>query len=342
MEPKKDIDWSRLGFGYTATEYRWQATWEDGKWTEDGLVEDPKLHLYESACVFQYSQSCFEGLKAYRTKEGKIVTFRPDMNAERMYNSAQRLEMPPLPKELFLKSIDEVVRANAQWVPPYGTGCSLYIRPFMIGSGPQIGVAPAPSYLYRVFVMPVGAYFKGAVKPLKLCVSDFDRAAPHGTGDIKAGLNYAMSLHPTMEAHRNGYAENLYLDPQTRTYVEETGGANILFVDQDNTLVVPKSNSILPSITRRSLVYVGEHYLGLKVVERQVRFDEIKNFKECCLCGTAAVLAPVGLIHTHEGDIMIPSGMDKMGEVCTKLRTTLTGIQDGAIEAPKGWIREIC
>lgn len=339
---KKNIDWSKLGFGYTKTDYRWQATWEDGKWTEDGLITDEKLHLLESACVFHYSQSCFEGLKAYTTKEGKIVTFRPDQNAHRMFDSAKRLEMPPLPVDTFLKSIDEVVRANAAWVPPYGTGCSLYIRPFMIGSGPQIGVAPAPSFTYRVFVMPVGAYFKGAVKPLKLTLSDYDRAAPHGTGNIKAGLNYAMSLYPTMEAHRQGYAENVYLDPQTRTYVEETGGANIIFVDQDNNLVVPKSDSILPSITRRSLVYVGEHYLGLKVVERKVRFDEVKSFKECALCGTAAVLAPVGLIHTHEGDIVFPSGMEKMGEVCGKLRSTLTGIQDGEIEAPEGWIREIC
>ena len=339
---KKNIDWSKLGFGYTKTDYRWQATWEDGKWTEEGLITDEKLHLLESACVFHYSQSCFEGLKAYTTKEGKIVTFRPDMNAQRMVDSAKRLEMPSLPVETFLKSIDEVVRANAAWVPPYGTGCSLYIRPFMIGSGPQIGVAPAPSFTYRVFVMPVGAYFKGAVKPLKLTLSDYDRAAPHGTGIIKAGLNYAMSLYPTMEAHRHGYAENVYLDPQTRTYVEETGGANIIFVDQDNTIVVPKSDSILPSITRRSLVYVGEHYLGLKVVERKVRFDEVKNFKECALCGTAAVLAPVGLIHTHEGDVVFPSGLEKMGEVCGKLRSTLTGIQDGEIEAPEGWIREIC
>ncbi|MDO5531463.1 branched-chain amino acid aminotransferase [Sutterella sp.] len=339
---KKNIDWSKLGFAYTKTDYRWQSTWDNGEWSEGGLLEDPEFHLLESACVFHYSQSCFEGLKAYTTEDGRIVTFRPDQNGLRMIDSAKRLEIPPFPLEKFLQSIDEVVRANAAWVPPYGTGASLYIRPVLFGSGPQIGVAPAPSYTYRVFVMPVGSYFKEGPKPIRICVSDYDRAAPHGTGAIKAGLNYAMSLFPTQEAHRNGYAENMYLDPQTRTYVEETGGANILFVDADNNLIVPKSQSILPSVTRRSLVYVGQHYLGLNVIERQVRLDEVKNFKECCLCGTAAVLAPVGLIHTHEGDIALPSGMDQMGEICGKLRQTLTDIQACKIEAPEGWIRTIC
>ena len=199
---KKNIDWAKLGFAYTPTDYRYQDEWENGAWEGGKLITDKHISLLESACVFHYSQSCFEGLKAYTTKQGKIVTFRPDMNAERMYNTAARLEMPSYPKEKFVEAVLETVRANAAWVPPYGTGCSLYIRPFMIGSGPQIGVAPAPSFLFRIFVMPVGAYYKGAVKPQKLVVSDWDRAAPHGTGDIKAGLNYAMSLHPTMDAHR--------------------------------------------------------------------------------------------------------------------------------------------
>ena len=338
---KKNLDWEHLGFGYTPTDYRWQAEFEDGAWVREGLVTDPQLHLTEAACVFHYSQSCFEGLKAYTTKDGHIVTFRPDMNAERMINSCRRLEMPEYPKESFVNAVIETVRANAAWVPPFGTGASLYIRPVMIGSGPQIGVAPAPSYMFRVFVMPVGAYFKGAVKPLKLRVSEYDRAAPHGTGHIKAGLNYAMSLYATMEAHEEGYAENVYLDPATRTYIEETGGANIIFVDADNTVVVPKSPSILPSITRRSLVYVAEHYLGLKVVERQVALDELKGFKECALCGTAAVLAPVGQIDTKDGPIQFPSGMEKMGEISARLRETLTGIQMGEIEAPEGWIVKI-
>lgn len=339
---KKNIEWEKLGFGYTPTDYRWQSNWKDGSWDEGGLVTDPQLHLLESACVFHYSQSCFEGLKAYTTKDGHIVTFRPDMNAARMAGTARRLEMPAYPEDKFVQAVVETVRANAAWVPPFGTGCSLYIRPVMIGSGPQIGVAPAPDFVFRVFVMPVGAYFKGAVKPLKICVSDYDRAAPRGTGHVKAGLNYAMSLYPTMEAHRRGFAENLYLDPATRTYVEETGGTNIIFVDKDNTVVVPQSASILPSITRRSLVYVAEHYLGLKVVERPVALEEVKDFKECALCGTAAVLAPVGEIHTHDGVISLPSGMEKMGEISGKLRETLTGIRACEIEAPEGWIVKVC
>ena len=338
---KKNIDWNNLGFGYMPTDFRWQSTWKDGSWDEGALVTDSEIRLSEGACVFHYSQSCFEGLKAYTTRDGHIVTFRPDMNAQRMHDSAVRLAMPAVPVETFVKAVEETVRANAAWVPPYGTGCSLYVRPVMIGSGIQIGVAPAPEYLFRVFVTPVGAYFKGGVKPLRLSVSDFDRAAPHGTGHIKAGLNYAMSLYPTMKAHEEGFAENVYLDPASRTYVEETGGANILFVDADNNLIVPKSDSILPSVTRRSLVYVGEHYLGLNVVERPVRLDEVKDFKECALCGTAAVLAPVGEIHTHDGVIALPSGMEKIGEISAKLRNTLTGIQMGDIEAPEGWIDRI-
>lgn len=338
---KKDIDWSKLGFGYTPTDFRFQAEWKDGKWSEGKLISDPNIELSEAACVFHYAQCCFEGLKAYETVDGDIVTFRPDQNAERMQHSAVRLEMPEFPKELFVKAVEEVVRANADWVPPYGTGATLYIRPVMIGSGPQIGVAPAKEFIFRIFVMPVGAYFKGAIKPLKLTIPEFDRAAPRGTGDIKAGLNYAMSLHPTMEAHRKGYAENIYLDPATRTYIEETGGANLLFVDKEGTIVVPKSDSILPSITRRSLVEVARDILGMKVEERKVRLDELKDMQEGALCGTAAVLAPIGMINTPDGDIYLPSGMEKMGPVCTKLRETLTGIQMGTVKGPEGWIYKI-
>lgn len=341
MVQKKDIDWSKLGFGYTPTDFRFQAHWKDGKWSEGKLIKDPNIELSEAACVFHYAQCCFEGLKAYETVDGEIVTFRPDQNAARMKDSAERLEMPAFPTDLFVKAVEEVVKANAAWVPPYGTGASLYIRPVMIGSGPQIGVAPAHEFIFRIFVMPVGAYFKGGIKPLKLTVPDFDRAAPRGTGHIKAGLNYAMSLHPTMEAHRAGYAENIYLDPATHTFVEETGGANLLFVDKNGTLVVPKSSSILPSITRRSLVEVGRDILGMKVEERPVRFDEVKDMAEAALCGTAAVLAPVGMIHTKDGDIYLPSGMEEMGPVCKKLRETLTGIQMGTVKGPAGWVHKI-
>lgn len=339
---KKNLDWSALSFSYQPTDYRFVAHYRNGAWDEGGLVTDATCTMSESAGVLQYAQTCFEGLKAYTTKDGKIVCFRPDLNAKRLQDSAERLLIPPVPTELFLKAVDEVVKANAAWVPPYGTGATLYIRPFVFGNGPVIGVAPAPEYEFRVFVTPVGPYFKGGIKPLRLLLSQYDRAAPHGTGHIKAGLNYAMSLYPGYVAKHQGYSENMYLDAATRTKVEETGGANFVFVTDDNMIVTPKSDTILPSITRRSLLYVAEHYLGLKVVERVVKYDELRNFKECGLCGTAAVISPVGEIDTPDGTIRFKSGMEKMGEVCAKLRETLTGIQSGEIEAPEGWIRVIC
>ena len=335
---KKDIDWSNLGFGYVKTDKRFVANYKDGAWDNGVITDDDKVVISECAGVLQYSQSCFEGMKAYTTEQGHTVIFRPDMNASRMADSYRRLEMPVFPEDKFVEAIAETVRANEDWVPPYGSGASLYIRPYMFGSNPVIGVKPADEYQFRVFTTPVGPYFKGGAKPLTIKVSDFDRAAPHGTGHIKAGLNYAMSLHAIVTAHAEGYAENMYLDPATRTKVEETGGANFLFVTKDGKVVTPKSDSILPSITRRSLVHVAKEYLGLEVEEREVLFDEVKDFAECGLCGTAAVISPVGKIVDHGKEICLPSGMDEMGPVTKKLYETLTGIQMGRIEAPKGWI----
>ena len=297
--------------------------------------------ISECACVLQYAQTVFEGMKAYTTEDGRIVVFRPDLNAERMENSAKRLEMPVFPKDRFVDAIVKLVEANADYVPPYGSGATLYIRPYMFGTNAVIGVKPADEYQFRAFCTPVGPYFKGGVKPITIRVSDFDRAAPRGTGHIKAGLNYAMSLHAIMDAHRQGFDENMYLDPATRTKVEETGGANFLFVTKDNKVVTPKSDSILPSITRRSLVYVAKEYLGLEVEEREVYFDEVKDFAECGLCGTAAVISPVGKIVDHGKEICMPSGMTEMGSVTKKLYETLTGIQMGRLEAPEGWIKVI-
>ena len=335
---KKDIDWSNLGFGYVKTDKRFVANYKNGAWDNGVITDDDKVVISECAGVLQYSQSCFEGMKAYTTENGHTVIFRPDMNASRMADSCRRLEMPVFPEDKFVEAIAETVRANEDWVPPYGSGASLYIRPYMFGSNPVIGVKPADEYQFRVFTTPVGPYFKGGAKPLTIKVSDFDRAAPHGTGHIKAGLNYAMSLHAIVTAHAEGYAENMYLDPATRTKVEETGGANFLFVTKDGKVVTPKSDSILPSITRRSLVHVAKEYLGLEVEEREVLFDEVKDFAECGLCGTAAVISPVGKIVDHGKEICLPSGMDEMGPVTKKLYETLTGIQMGRIEAPKGWI----
>jgi len=337
----KDLDWGDIGFNYRITDYRYISNYKDGKWDDGELSTDSNVTINESAGILQYCQEVFEGLKAYRTKEGHIVTFRPDLNAKRMYDSAKRLEMPPFPEERFIETVDKVVLANEAWVPPFGSGATLYIRPYMFASSPVIGVKPAAEYQFRMFTTPVGPYFKGGAKPITITVSDFDRAAPRGTGHIKAGLNYAMSIHPLMEAHRNGFDENMYLDAATRTYVEETGGANFIFITKDKKVVTPKSNSILPSITRRSLLYVAEHYLGLKTEERPVAFDEVKDFAEVGLCGTAAVISPVGRICRGETVINIPSGMEGMGEITKKLYDTLTGIQMGELEAPEGWIRKI-
>lgn len=339
---KKNLDWANLGFGYIQTENRYVSNYKNGAWDEGELTSEANIVLNECAGVFQYAQTIFEGLKAYTTEDGHIVTFRPDLNAKRLADSAKRLEMPVFPEDRFVDAIQKVVEANAAYVPPYGSGASLYVRPYMMGTNPVIGVKPAEEYQFRVFVTPVGPYFKGGAKPLTICVSDFDRAAPNGTGHIKAGLNYAMSLHAIVSAHEAGFDENMYLDPQTRTKVEETGGANFIFITKDNKLVTPKSDSILPSITRRSILYVAEHYLGMTVEHREVYFDELKDFAEAGLCGTAAVISPVGKIVNKDEEICFPAGMNEMGPVTKKLYETLTGIQMGKIEAPEGWIKTIC
>ena len=338
---KKDLDWGNLSFAYMHTDYSYVCNYKDGAWEEGGLTPDHTVTLSECAGLLHYCQEVFEGLKAYTTENGDIVCFRPDMNAQRMFDSAARLEMPSFPKDKFVEAVEMVVRANAAWVPPFGSGATLYIRPFTFATGDVIGVKPATEYQFRILVTPVGPYYKGGVKPVKLQVPEFDRAAPHGTGNIKAGLNYAMSLHPSVIAHSKGYADNLFLDPQTRTYVEETGGANVLFVKKDGTLVVPQSftDSILPSITRRSLVDVAEKMLGMTVEQRPVRFDEIDQFVECGMCGTAAVISPVGQI--DNGDQSVVYGMEHVGPVMKKLRETLTGIQSGAIEDQFGWVHKI-
>ena len=338
---KKNLDWSSLGFGYIQTDKRYVSNYKNGSWDEGTLTSDATITISECAGVLQYAQTVFEGMKAYTTEKGQIVVFRPDLNAERMVNSAKRLEMPPFPQDRFVDAVKQVVKANEGYVPPYGSGATLYIRPYMFGSDAVIGVKPANEYQFRIFCTPVGPYFKGGAKPITIRVSDYDRAAPNGTGHIKAGLNYAMSLHAIVEAHEQGYAENMYLDSATRTKVEETGGANFLFVTKDGKVVTPKSSTILPSITRRSLVYVAKEYLGLEVEERPVYFDEVKDFAECGLCGTAAVISPVGKINDHGKEICFPSGMEEMGPYTKKLYDALTGIQMGRIEAPEGWIKVI-
>ena len=334
---RKDIDWGSLGFGYVQTDYRYVANFKDGKWDEGGLTDKATIEMSECAGVLQYAQTCFEGLKAYTTADGKIVCFRPDLNAQRMADSCRRMQMPVFPEEKFIEAVEQVVRANAQWVPPYGSGASLYLRPFMFGINPVIGVKPATEYQFRIFATPVGPYFKGGIKPLTLRISDFDRAAPRGTGHIKAGLNYAMSLYAIVDAHEKGFDENVYLDSGTRTYIEETGGANILLVSKDGKVVTPKSDTILPSITRRSLMIVAKDILGLEVEERPIALDELGDFAECGLCGTAAVISPVGKIVDHDRVFEFAG----MGPVIQKLYDTLRGIQMGTVEGPEGWVKVI-
>ena len=338
---KKNIDWANLGFGYIKTDYRYVSNYKDGAWDEGVITEDANVVISECAGVLQYAQTVFEGMKAYTTADGRTVVFRPDLNAKRMAESAARLEMPVFPEDKFIDAVKQVVKANEAFVPPYGSGATLYLRPYMFGSNPVIGVKPADEYQFRIFATPVGPYFKGGVKPLTIRVSDFDRAAPNGTGHIKAGLNYAMSLHAIVDAHKQGYDENMYLDAATRTKVEETGGANFLFVTKDGKVVTPKSSSILPSITRRSLIQVAQEYLGLEAEEREVTLEEVQDMAECGLCGTAAVISPVGKIVDHGKEICLPSGMTEMGPVTKKLYETLTGIQMGTIKAPEGWVVEI-
>ena len=337
---KKDIDWGSLGFGYVQTDKSYVSIYKNGSWDKGVLTSDHTITMSECAGVLQYAQTVFEGLKAYTTEQGRIVAFRPDLNASRMADSAKRLEMPVFPEDRFVEAVKEVVLANEDWVPPYGSGATLYIRPYMFGFNPVIGVKPADEYEFRILTTPVGPYFKGGAKPLTIKIADFDRAAPRGTGHIKAGLNYAMSLHAIVQAHAQGFDENLYPDSATRTKVEETGGANIIFI-KGNKFITVSSPTILPSITRRSLEYVAEHYLGMEVEERDIYLTELGEFEECGLCGTAAVISPVGKINDHGKEIAFSSGMEEMGPKIRKLYDTLTGIQMGRVEAPEGWIQVI-
>ena len=337
----QELDWGNLSFGYIPTDYNVRCYFRDGKWGEIEVSQSEEISLHIAATCLHYGQEIFEGLKAFRGKDGKVRVFRLEENARRIQESAKGILMEPLPLEKFKEMVLKVVKLNERFVPPYGSGATLYIRPYMFGISPVIGVKPADEYQFRVFTTPVGPYFKGGVKPITIKVSDFDRAAPHGTGHIKAGLNYAMSLHAIVTAHQEGYDENMYLDAGSRTYVEETGGANFLFVTKDNKVITPKSDSILPSITRRSLMTVAKDYLGLEVEERPIAFEEVKDFAECGLCGTAAVISPVGKIVDHGKEIAFPSGMTEMGPITQKLYDTLTGIQMGRIEAPEGWIHVI-
>ena len=337
---KQNLDWANIGFGYRKTHASYVSYYKDGKWDDGAMTADNTVTLSEAACVFHYAQCCFEGIKAYTTEDGRIVMFRPDQNAKRMKDTCERLMMPVFPEERFLEAITRTVRENADFVPPYGSGASLYIRPFMIGSGPVLGVSPAEEYLFRVLVTPVGPYYKGGMKPIRVVVSDYDRAAPHGTGNVKAGLNYAMSMYPGQLAHAEGYSECLYLDPATRTKIEEAGGANFIAVTKSGKLITPKSDSILPSITRRSVLQIAKDVLGIEVEETDLYIDQLDDIGEAGLCGTAAVISPIGSVDYH-GKRHVFYSETEVGPVIKKLYETLVGIQNGKLPAPEGWIYQV-
>jgi len=335
-----NIDWGKLGFSYIKTDFRYISKWKDGKWDEGALVEDNMLSISEASTALHYGQQCFEGLKAYRRKDGKIQLFRPDQNAKRMKESCKRILMPEIPEEKFIDACIQVVKANEAYVPPYGHGATLYIRPFMIGVGDTIGVKPASEYIFCVFCMPVGPYFKGGMAPVNFTVSDFDRAAPYGTGAAKVGGNYAGSLLSHEQAANKGFADCIYLDPITHTKIEEVGAANFFGITKDDKFVTPKSPSILPSITKYSLMYLAAEYLNLKVEERDVYIDKLDEFKEAGACGTAAVITPIGGIEYKE-KLHVFYSEKEVGPITKKLYDTLCGIQFGDVEAPEGWMVEV-
>ena len=335
-----NIDWKNLGFSYIKTDYRFISYWKDGKWDDGEMTTDNKVHISEGSPVLHYGQSCFEGMKAYRTKDGSINLFRPEENAKRMINSCQRLLMPEFPVEKFVEAAKAVVKANEKWVPPYNTGSTLYLRPYLMGVGDNIGVSPATEYIFSIFAMPVGPYFKGGLTPTNFIVSDYDRAAPHGTGAAKVGGNYASSLLPGKEAHDRNFSDCIYLDPATHTKIEEVGSANFFGITKDNRFVTPKSPSILPSITKYSLLYLAEHHLGMQVEEGDIYIDKLDEFSEAGACGTAAVISPIGGIQ-HGDNFHVFYSETEVGPVTRKLYEELTGIQFGDIEAPEGWIVKV-
>ena len=337
---KKDIKWSELGFGYIKTDKRYISYWKDGKWDDGQLVEDNKICISEGSTCLHYGQECFEGLKAYTNKDGGIQLFRPDENAKRMQQSCEKLLMPVVPVEKFVDACIQVVKANEAYVPPYGTGATFYLRPYLIGIGDNIGVRPANEYIFGIFGMPVGPYFKGGMTPVNFITTDYDRAAPFGTGKNKVGGNYAASLLSHAEAVKKGFADCIYLDPSTHTKIDEVGAANFFGITKDNKFITPESSSILPSITKRSLLHVAKEYLKMEAVEGDVYIDKLDDFAEAGACGTAAVITPIGGIE-HNGKMHVFYSQTEVGPVTKKLYDTLYGIQMGDVEAPEGWIVKV-
>ncbi len=336
----ESINWDKLGFDYIKTDKRFLSYWRNGEWDKGTLTEDNVLHISEGSTALHYGQQCFEGMKAYRCKDGSINLFRPDQNALRMQRSCARLLMPFVETEQFIEACKAVVRANERFIPPYGTGGALYLRPFVIGVGDNIGVRTAPEFIFSIFAIPVGAYFKGGLTPHNFLISSFDRAAPQGTGAAKVGGNYAASLMPGSQAKKAHYADCIYLDPMTHTKIEEVGSANFFGITHDNKFVTPNSPSVLPGITRLSLIELAKSRLGMEVIEGDVFIDKLSDFKEAGACGTAAVITPIGGINYND-HLHVFHSETEVGPVTQKLYKELTGVQTGDIEAPAGWIVKV-
>ena len=340
MEKIAEIKWDELGFSYMKTDFRYRSFYKDGKWDDGALFDDNMVNISEASTAFHYGQTCFEGLKAYRTKDGSIQLFRPDRNAARMNASCRKLYMPEIPEDKFIDACIQVVKANERFIPPYGTGGSLYLRPFTIGAGDNIGVGPAPEYMFSVFCIPVGAYFKGGMAPVNFNIADCDRAAPNGTGSEKVGGNYGASIKAHEEAKAKGFADCVYLDPATRTKIEEVGSANFFGITKDNKFVTPQSPSILPSITKYSLLELARDFLKMEVIEGEVYINELDRFAEAGACGTAAVISPIGGIE-YNGKLHVFYSETEVGPVTKKLYDLLVGIQIGDVEGPEGWIYKV-
>jgi len=340
---KENIDWGNLGFDYKPTEYRFVATYKNGAWSEGELITNSNVQVHEGSPALHYGQQCFEGMKAQTAKDGRVLLFRPDLNAERLRQSCERLSMVELPNELFNRGVKEAVRANYRFIPPYGSGAALYIRPLLLGTGQNLGLRPATEYEFRVFVSPVGPYYKGTgLSLIKLAVTDYDRAAPSGTGAVKVGGNYAGGFIATKIAKELGANEALYLDSATRTYLEEAGSANIIISLSDDRLITPLSPAILPSITRRSVMQIAKDELGMKTEERPIHLiNEFSEFEEMGACGTAAVISPVQSILYKNEWMHMKNSKEGVGPVMQNLYNSLTQIQKGEREDSFGWTVEV-
>lgn len=335
-----ELNWRDLPFDYVRTDCHLEYNFKDGKWDGGVVVEDDKLNISIAATGLHYGQECFEGLKAYETKDGRVLVFRPDENGKRMIRTAKKVLMEAPPVELFVEAVDRVVQLNKRFIPPYGSGASLYIRPLLLGVTGTVGIKPSREYMFVVFATPVGPYFKGGLKPIKLKVEeDVDRAAPGGVGDAKLGGNYAAGLRASYGARADGFSEVLYLDAKEKHYIDESGAANFFGITKDGVYVTPESPSILPSITNKSLVQLAKDE-GMKVERRPVHVEELFEFVEAGLVGTAAIIAPVGSITYRDKVISYPTG-EGIGPMSKRLYDRLTGIQAGDVEDTHEWTREI-